>query len=261
MRLSPCPSLEHLLTMNHEQIRARRLAKLGTSSTPKPDSEQASSTTESPNPVEASGSGTTTPKRDINITPASSKPAGSEANPFKQMNVPPNSKVADNATSKSTGSSSVVRRKRSASEIDDGRPATSHPPRNPASQASTETDEDYTHRMLTNIFKVTADPLVMSDPQGQRLVFLQNLNQELNDSGMPLKLCQKHLDQTIIEACNLWPVDKPIMNYLLPCWKRAVQAANKNKVTEGPRFFLHEEAKRLTMSNAMFSLSIPQLFK
>jgi ubiquitin conjugation factor E4 B len=115
--------------------------------------------------------------------------------------------------------------------------------------------------VLSQIFRITADPHRMTSNQGShRLTFLPNLNQELVDSGEPLKLSVNNLDQAIIEACSSWPHDKPLMQYLLPCWKRAVKAAAGNKHTSGVRFELHEESKRLCMSNCLFAVTMPVLY-
>lgn len=114
--------------------------------------------------------------------------------------------------------------------------------------------------MLSQIFRVTVNPHNMSTTGGQRLAFLPNLNEELNESGEALKLTTANLDQAILEAAGNWPHDKPLMDYLLPCWKRAVKAASSSKATSGPRFELHEEAKRLCISNCLFSLTLPDLY-
>ena len=100
----------------------------------------------------------------------------------------------------------------------------------------------------------------MINPHGQRLTFLPNLNEELNESGEPLKLSVNTLDQALMEAASSYPQDKPLMNYFLPCWKRAVKASLQIKTTEGPRFEVHDEAKRLCMSGCLFALTMPDLY-
>jgi ubiquitin conjugation factor E4 B len=100
----------------------------------------------------------------------------------------------------------------------------------------------------------------MTNPQGQRALFLPGLNQELNDSGEPLKLSIGILDQAIIEACSNWALDKPLFDYLLPCWKRSVKAAATAKNVSSTRQELLEEAKRLCMSNCLFALTMPALY-
>lgn len=238
------------------QIRARRLAKLG-SSAPKPgegkdpenDSAQPS-TTPTPKPQSSEAP---TPKPKINITPApkTSKPS---SNPFTQLGVP---NTRPEEPSGSPGSSRP-HRKRSAAEIDDGS-AAAPAPRKPNPQ-QTESDEDYAHRVLTQIFRITVDPHHMTNAQGQRLVFVPNLNQELNEAGDALKLSTSVLDQAIIEACSNLPPNEPLFGYLLLCWKRAVKAASTTKNASDVRLGVHEEAKRLCISNCLFSLTMPDLY-
>ncbi|KAM0261933.1 hypothetical protein ACHAQJ_001936 [Trichoderma viride] len=239
-----------------EQIRARRLAKLGNPAASKPaestPAEAGSSTSPAPpqSGSPAPEADTETKKTKINITPA----AQPTSNPFAQLGVR-SSTPADPVGS--TGTFRVAR-KRSASEVDD---VLSAPPPRKATPVQAESDEDYIDRVLSQIFRITVDPHRMTSNQGShRLTFLLGLNQELNDSGEPLKLSLNNLDQAIIEACSSWSSDKPLMHYLLPCWKRAVKAAAANKQTSGPRFELHEESKRLCMSNCLFAVTMPVLY-
>lgn len=196
------------------------------------------------------------------------KPAESIHNPFTQLGVQ-NTKVAGDQSA-STGSSRPSR-KRSAPDVDDADSASTPrktTPSQPAAQPAPpqprkpqpETDEDYAHRVLSQVFRVSVDPHHMTIAQNQRLVFLPKLNQELNDLGDPLKLSIGTLDQAIIEACTSWSQSKPLLEYLLPCWKRAVKAANTAKNISAPRQEILEEAKRLCMSNCLFSLTMPALY-
>lgn len=100
----------------------------------------------------------------------------------------------------------------------------------------------------------------MTDGQGERLIFLPNLNEELNDSGGPLKLSVNTLDQAIIESCGQWEKRYPLIDYLLPCWKRAVKIANSAKNASPNKQEVVEEAKRLCMSNCLFALTMPALY-
>lgn len=236
------------------QIRARRLAKLGNPVVPKPAESkpaEAGSSTSSPAPApEADDSSSS--KTKITITPAA-QPA---SNPFAQLGVR-SSRPAESVSPTPTGTIRVAR-KRSASQVDD---VLSAPPPRKATPVQAESDEDYADRVLSQIFRVTVDPHRMTSNQGNhRLTFLPNLNQELNDSGEPLKLSVNNLDQAIIESCSGWAPDKPLMQYLLPCWKRAVKAAAGNKQTSGFKFELHEESKRLCMSNCLFAVTMPVLY-
>ncbi|KAF4470967.1 ubiquitin conjugation factor E4 B [Fusarium albosuccineum] len=240
-------------------IRARRLAKLGTSTpaSSKSDDNKAPES-ESSNP-----SRTSTPKPQttpaessrpkINVTP-SAPGSSSGSNPFTKLGV---KSGAQSEPSSSTGSFRV-NRKRLASEIDDAVSADRPSPRPTNSPA--ESDEAYADRTLSQIFRITVDPHNMTNSHGHRLIFLPSLNQELNDSGESLKLSVNTLDQALMEAAGTWPQDKPLMNYFLPCWKRAVKSSTQFKTTEGPRFEVHEEAKRLCMSSCLFALTMPDLY-
>ncbi|UKZ89853.1 uncharacterized protein TrAFT101_004894 [Trichoderma asperellum] len=239
-----------------EQIRARRLAKLGNPTPPKPaeSTPAEAGSSSSPAPPQSGSPApeaeTETKKTKINITPA----AQPTSNPFAQLGVR-SSKPTD--PEGSTGTFRVAR-KRSASQVDD---VLSAPPPRKATPVQLESDEDYADRILSQIFRITVDPHRMTSNQGShRLTFLPNLNQELNDSGESLKLSVNNLDQAIIEACSSWSPDKPLMHYLLPCWKRAVKAASSNKQTSGPKLDLHEESKRLCMSNCLFAVTMPVLY-
>jgi len=117
------------------------------------------------------------------------------------------------------------------------------------------------NRVLSGIFKCTVDPHNMVGSGGQKLIFLPNLNADLNEAGAPLKLSTETLDQAILEAASSTPHDKPLMDYLLPCWKRAVRAASTSKTPSGPRHEAYDEAKRLALSYCLFSFTLPDLFE
>ncbi|KAL3959704.1 hypothetical protein ACCO45_004821 [Purpureocillium lilacinum] len=179
--------------------------------------------------------------------------AGAGLQPFTQLGV--------QSSRKDSGSSSP-HRKRTAAEIGDGRAATPPPAARskPAPAAQVESDADYAHRVLTQVFRITVDPHHMISSSGQRLIFVPNLNQELNEAGEPLKLSVNVLDQAIIEACGTLPLDHPLFGYLLPCWKRAVKAHTMAKNVSPARLEVLDEAKRLCMSNCLFSLTMPVLY-
>ncbi|KAG5982217.1 hypothetical protein E4U43_006468, partial [Claviceps pusilla] len=184
------------------------------------------------------------PRTKINVTPAPT-PAPSSQNPFKQLGV----QIKSDPTGSPRSS-----RKRLAAEVDDGPAAfavqkTTPQPPQPPQQPRQESDQDFEHRILSQIFRISVDPHHMSDLQGQRFVFLPHLNQELNDSGEPLKLSIGNLDQAIIESCSNWEASSPLFDYLLPCWKRAAKTASTVKNASPRRQEVIEEAKRLCMSN------------
>ncbi|KAH6885763.1 ubiquitin elongating factor core-domain-containing protein [Thelonectria olida] len=244
-----------------EQIRARRLAKLGTS-TPasskseenKPTEPESSTPSRAPTPKTQAVPAADSSRPKINITSAAS--SSSSSNPFTKLGVKESSSKSEPSSSTGSFRSS---RKRLASEIDDGVSA-DRPPQRTTNNIRPESDEDYANRVLSHIFHITVNPHVMTDGHSHRLTFVANLNEELNESDELLKLSVANLDQAIMEALNLWPEDKPLMQYLLPCWKRAVKAAAVAKTTEGARHEVHEEAKRLAMSSCLFSLTMPDLY-
>ncbi|KAK9437493.1 ubiquitin fusion degradation protein 2 [Metarhizium brunneum] len=230
---------------DRDHMRARRIAMLGNiarkPSEDKTDSssnQPASSSTSTPKPQTSEAS---TPKPKINVTPAAT--TQSNPNPFARLGVQ-SSKIAGDESA-ATGSSRPAC-KRPAPDVDDtdsAPPAQKPTPQlvqqQQQQQQKSETDEDYAHRVLSQVFRVSVDPHHMATPQGQRLVFLPNLNQELNDSGDSLKLS---------------------IEYLLPCWKRAVRASSTAKNVSAPRQEILDEAKRLCMSNCLFALTMPALY-
>ncbi|GFP58427.1 ubiquitin conjugation factor E4 [Trichoderma asperellum] len=188
-----------------EQIRARRLAKLGNPTPPKPaeSTPAEAGSSSSPAPPQSGSPApeaeTETKKTKINITPA----AQPTSNPFAQLGVR-SSKPTD--PEGSTGTFRVAR-KRSASQVDD---VLSAPPSRKATPVQPESDEDYADRILSQIFRITVDPHRMTSNQGShRLTFLPNLNQELNDSGEPLKLREPNANHDTIAPYLLkGPVDE-----------------------------------------------------
>lgn len=241
------------------QIRARRLAKLG-SAAPKPAEGGASSSSAAgsaaPPASQPQGSDNSRAKAVGSPSQMPSRPSqDASSNPFAQLGVQGSRRPQEPGTLS-------LQRKRAASGADDGREAPPPPPptRKPNAPAPLESDEDYAHRILSHIFLITVDPHHMVSSQGQRLAFVPGLNQELNDAGEPLKLSVSQLEPAIIEACTNLPPVRPVFDYLLACWKRAVRSANVAKAGSPARALVHDEAKRLCMSNALFSLTMPVLY-
>jgi ubiquitin conjugation factor E4 B len=114
--------------------------------------------------------------------------------------------------------------------------------------------------VLSQIFRITVNPHQMASSGGQRLIFLPGLNEELNEAREPLKITTANLDQAVLEAASSLPQEKPLMDFLLPCWKRAVKAASSSRFPTGPKHEVHEESKRLALSHCLFSLTLPDLY-
>ncbi|UQC75247.1 ubiquitin elongating factor core [Colletotrichum lupini] len=223
-------------------IRLRRLAKLGSSTrSPKPEGESSAD-------AETSNSATSevkAPKAPASPTPSfTPKPATS--NPFNQLGV-----KSGSGTSSPAGSNNTENHKRIASDRA-AAPA-------PAKKANVEESlDDFSDRILSHIFRITVDPERVVDTHGHKLTFLPEASQELQENGSPLKLTTSILDSALLEAVTAIPADKPLLGYLLPSFKRIIRT-NILKETAEKREAL-EEAKRLCVSNALFSLTIPDLF-
>lgn len=118
--------------------------------------------------------------------------------------------------------------------------------------------DDFSDRILSQIFRITVDPKRVTDIHGHRLTFLPQASQELQENGSPLKLSAAILDSALLEAVTAIPADKSLLGYLLPSFKRIIRS-NILKETSEKREIL-EEAKRLCVSNCLFALTIPDLF-
>lgn len=262
------------------QIRQRRLAKLGgpsRSSTPA----AASPGTETSPSVPTS----TTPQPDT-TTPSQPTPAENRA----RINITsatsstpkPLSRPGSTPAITNNNNSATSRGKRQASDTA-GSPASAPPKKQTTATATPESIEDYADRVLTAIFRVTVDPNRTTDGQGHNLTFLPNLSAEMaaeaeeegqaqqqkqrqRDEGQQglgrgLKLSIGRLDEAIVEAATGVPHERPLFEYLLPCWKRVVRIS---KLFRGPapeKEALLKEARRLCFSNCIFALTVPELFR
>jgi ubiquitin conjugation factor E4 B len=56
------------------------------------------------------------------------------------------------------------------------------------------------------------------------------------------------------------PADKPILDYLLPCWKRIIRLVRNPRGQTVARDAILKEAKRLCMSHVIFAVTMPELF-
>ncbi|KAK3304134.1 ubiquitin elongating factor core-domain-containing protein [Chaetomium strumarium] len=241
-----------------EQIRRRRLAKLGG-----PPASAATGTAGSPSTETPSGSGAASsiPAQEKAAINESEKPVPSEIRP--KINITPAASAAPQ-TAGSAGSSrpgSNIEKepgaKRRASDVD-GPSAT--PPARKHTPVAQETIEDYGDRVLSSIFRVTLDPSRATDSHGHKLTFLPNLSQELADEGAPLKLSAGRVEEAIMEAATAWPADRPLLDYLLPCWKRVTRTLKVLRAPAPEKEALLKEARRLCFSNCIFALTVPELF-
>ncbi|KAH8883682.1 hypothetical protein GQ53DRAFT_428166 [Thozetella sp. PMI_491] len=206
-----------------EQIRRRRVAKLGEANKP-----PAAASTSSPGPA---------------TSPASNSAAQSKENKKESPSAPPPAPAQPKPQPTATGTASAPRKIN----------ITPRPE---------ELLENYVDYQLSQIFRLTVDPNRPTDAHGHQLIFLAGIHQELVDAGGPLKLSADSLDSAVYEAANSIPHDKPLFHdYLLPCWKRATRAVKAYRGPAGsPKEEVLKEARRLCFSNCIFALSMPEYF-
>lgn len=124
-----------------------------------------------------------------------------------------------------------------------------------------ESIDDYADRVLCSVFRVTLDPSRDTDSSGHKLTFLPILSQELAEENAPLKLSVDRLEEALVEAATAYPHNQPLLNYLLPCWKRVNRALRLLRGPAPQKEEVLKEAKRLCFSNCIFALSVPELFR
>lgn len=228
-----------------DQIRNKRLAKLGGSVTSKTgEQNNPSSSSASPTPNSPLANPTISPTDKTSSTPKTE-------NPFSQLRISaptssPNPVVQPSPT---TGGG------KRGIEASDSQKAQKR-------VSKEESSEAFENRTLSNIFRMTLDPDRTIDAAGNKLAFLPGVKQELDESNEPVRLSVANLEQAIVEAASKSPPNKPLLDYLLPCWKRVIKAAGNLKGNAKPReaTAIIKEAKRLCMSYCIFAVVLPDLF-
>ncbi|KAK4133192.1 hypothetical protein BT67DRAFT_443117 [Trichocladium antarcticum] len=216
-----------------EQIRRRRLAKLG-------------------------GPPTSTPGSPRSGTPPASGPSSSKAPEVKTEAAEAEKLPPLGDRPKINISPAAPANSRTGDSVSSSRAATA--PLRKQAPLREEAADDYADRMLSTIFRVTVDPSRTNDGYGHKFVFLPSLRQDLADEGAPSRLSVGRLEEAIMEMATTLPHDRPLFDYFLPCWKRVVRAL---KALRGPvhgKQALLREARRLCFSNCIFALTMPELF-
>ncbi len=218
-----------------EQIRRRRVAKLGESRAPPPS--------DSPKPDAASSSTAPTDEK-------------------KESRRPPPSPQPAPAAEPITGSSEISKKRQREALIDASSPVSAPPRKINIAPKAEESLESFANNQLNHIFRVTVDPDRTTDLHGHPLEFLPNVHAELVEAGAPLTLSLDSIDSAILEAATSVSHDKPLLSeYLLPSWKRATRALKAYKgPAASPKIEVLREAKRLCFSNCVFALTMPELF-
>ncbi|KAH6613488.1 ubiquitin elongating factor core-domain-containing protein [Chaetomium tenue] len=242
-----------------EQIRRRRLAKLGGPSGTSTPAAGSQKTEASPAP----GQGSSGPSNDKTAPKEAEKTAPVNTQPKSKISSTPAAATPQSANSPSssrpgTTNNDGFRGKRNVSDVDG--PSASAPPKKQTAPAAQETIDDYADRILSTIFRFTVDPSRTTSASGQKLAFLPNLSADLADEGAPLKVSVDRLEEAIMEVATAIPHDKPLFDYLLPCWKRVVKTIKVLRNPTPEKEALLKEARRLCFSNCIFALTVPELF-
>ena len=187
-----------------------------------------------------------TPKINISSSPTSSSPQ----NPFSQL-----------AMKQMNGDASRI-------NITPQRPVTPQKRDRPSSSGRSssragETLDQWEHRILCNIFRVTLRPESKQDSHGYPLNYLEGTRAELEESGQELRLSTSLLDQALLEAASNPGKQTTPLHYLLACWKRVSRQfkALKKYGDEDPKLRMVKEARRLCMSYCIFAITMPDMFK
>ncbi|GAP83643.1 putative ubiquitin conjugation factor E4 B [Rosellinia necatrix] len=223
-----------------EQMRQRRLAKLASlnaTSSSSASSSESPAPAQLPEPSASSPSSSNQPRgQPIRITPASKPKPESvpSTNPFSQL------------ASKKAGSAST--------SVD------SEAPVKKVHTATTESLVDWSDRVLSDVFLITLNEKRRTDTRGTTLTYLADLRSELEQSGEQVKLSASSIDAAILEATRHVPTNKPLLDYLLPCWKRVMRASRPSRRPPPEKEAVLHEARRLCMSNCIFALTMPEYF-
>lgn len=132
----------------------------------------------------------------------------------------------------------------------------------PAKRHAPETFEDWADKTISQIFRFTLDEDRKTDVHGRPLTFLPGVRDEIReqDPNGPLRLSSDVIEQGILEAASAFPHDKPLMDYMLPCWKRVIQFRKSLRAGTPEKEGLLAEAKRMCMSYCLFAVTLPDLF-
>ncbi|KAI1438924.1 ubiquitin fusion degradation protein 2 [Xylaria sp. CBS 124048] len=238
-----------------EQMRQRRLAKLASMNTTSSSEKAPDSSSSSATPASLSPSSNQPPNTQIRIAPKS-KPAevASAPNPFTQLT----GKTKEAEQSASSGSGNFGPVKRSTASPDVELSGSSLAKKVPA--APQESLQDWSDRVLGDVFLVTLSESRTFDSRGTKLTYLPELRADLEQSGEPVKLSMSSIDAVILEAVRHVPDNTPMLDYLLPCWKRIMKTSRLLRRLSPDQEAVLQEAKRLCMSNCIFALTMPEYF-
>ncbi|KAI1634569.1 ubiquitin elongating factor core [Biscogniauxia mediterranea] len=254
-----------------EQMRQRRLAKLGAmnstastsrSSTPAATPAPSASASEAPSRTDSPKQETDKPNA-VQTLRNNTLPSSSSSS---SLNATTTSTTAPGTTSNTTKPSTEnpfsqlgVKNRADSGVNTSEEPAAAPPPKKMFS-AREEPLEEWSDRTLAEIFHVTFDETRAVDSRGNKLTFLPELKDELEQAGEPLKFSASNIDAAMLEAGRHVPANHALLDYFLPCWKRIMRANRALRQPSQQKLDVLNEAKRLCMSNCIFALTMPELF-
>jgi ubiquitin conjugation factor E4 B len=191
----------------------------------------------------------------ITITNSTTQPEAQAENPFMKLGVQP-ANGSGGPPIRISPADSNAKRAREDSDLVTASP----PPRKSTATPKEETLDAFESRILSNIFRITLEEGA-HDHSGHKLIFLPNLKKELEEAGEPVRLSVGTLDSAILEAASKIPHNKAILDYLLPSWKRTTRALKGIRGHATGRDTVLKEARRLCMSNIIFAVTVPELFR
>lgn len=222
-----------------DKIRSKRLAKLG-NQTPSSASGDASSTS-----TAAPGAPTTGETVETKLSQPSRTPSQPQKSPLSALG-------AKQTPDISIRPSSSTPAKREAEATPQSRqPKHREPP------------EEWEHRTLSNLFRITLDPERLKDIHQNDLYFVGGVRGDLEAGGKLIRLntSQEVLEQAIVEAASNQGKVKPL-EYLLGCWKRIIRLSRSLKTgpVDETKTEVIKEARRLCISYCIFAVTVPGLF-
>lgn len=243
----PTWPLKPYRTDTSEQIRNKRLAKLGGQSSapasPAPGDSNSASGAASPSASTPQPANAPSP---IPATALSPSPSSTPAAVTESQAPAPKISITKKAPT------SLPQKRDNENE--------SRPRPRPA--ATPENFETWQHRILSNIFRVSLDEAYAQDAHGNRLTYVPGVKGDLEDAGSPLLLNTTVLEGVLFEGASNRPDGKPL-NWLLSCWKRATRVsrgATTADKSDPARAEVMKEARRLTLNYTMLAVNVPDMF-
>lgn len=190
----------------------------------------------------------------ITVKPGPS-PGTTSDNPFSKLTARPANGTSSPSVSSTSETTSMKR------QFAEDEQSIAKAPIKKTSMASAEEDiESWENRVIGQIFRLTLDPNQRVDGQHRNLILLRGLRQDLEEEKLPIRFSTERLDSAILEACSSVPHTKPILDYLLPCWKRILKAMRGLRGYASEKDAILKEAKRLCMSHCIFAVEMPELY-